>query len=38
MWAQGRQDDARQLWLRMLKKHPSSEALGEVLRRFGVSE
>ena len=38
MWAQGRQDDARQLWLRMQKKHPSNEALGEVLRRFGVSE
>ena len=38
LWAQGRQDDARQLWLRMQKKHPSNEALGEVLRRFGVSE
>ncbi len=38
LWVQGRQDDARQLWLRMQKKHPSNEALGEVLRRFGVSK
>ena len=38
LWTLDRRDEARQLWLKMLKKHPSSEPLTDVLKRFGVSE
>ena len=38
LWAQDRKTEARKLWLDMRKKHPSSEALEEVIRRFGVGE
>ncbi|SDG54586.1 tetratricopeptide repeat protein [Propionivibrio dicarboxylicus] len=34
LWAQGRPEDARKMWLEAQKKHPANEALSEVIKKF----